>query len=322
FFHHRDLDLRKRVEKTLANAPPVVAQRIDALGDEATLDDLLSVLPTGRLDGALLSRKTRAHWIYALVSAAFFLGTILVLFPRGTETARQLLLAGAFTGTVGIFFLLAVQAIASSTGGMWIRGGGKAAIIYLILKFIGFSYRAALDPDNGFLASFFGFTCGVGLCEELSKAIPVIFHYRTGGKMTWRGASLWGMASGVGFGVSEGITYSSDFYNGIEGGEIYIVRFVSCVALHAFWAAAAGIALSKASDALSAPGETRAAWIPILKAVAVPMVLHGLYDTLLKQDHGIPAFVVAALSFAWLALQIELARKEDGRSAAPALNSA
>ena len=47
----------------------------------------------------------------------------------------------------------------------------------------------------------------------------------------------------AGFGVSEGITYASSYYNGVEELPIYVVRFVSCVALHAMWSAAAGITL-------------------------------------------------------------------------------
>src|SRR5207248_2459282 len=86
-----------------------------------------------------------------------------------------------------------------------------------------------------------GFTCGVGLCEELCKAAPLLLHYHNKAEYTWRTAMLIGLASGIGFGVSEGITYSSDFYNGIDTGGIYLVRFISCVALHAVWSGAAGI---------------------------------------------------------------------------------
>ena len=63
--------------------------------------------------------------------------------------------------------------------------------------------------------------------------------------MGWRGACLLGLASGIGFGVSEGIMYSSTQYNGWSGSDIYIVRFVSCVALHAMWAASVGIAIAR-----------------------------------------------------------------------------
>ena len=45
-----------------------------------------------------------------------------------------------------------------------------------------------------------------------------------------------------------------------------------------------------------------------LRVLAVPMVLHGFYDTLLKKDMNVWALVVAFASFAWFAAQIERAR--------------
>ncbi len=113
---------------------------------------------------------------------------------------------------------------------------GIAFLIILIIKFIAFSYVCALQPDNGFPISFFGFTFGVGLCEELCKAMPVAFYVSGSPKRDFRTVCLIGLASGVGFGVSEGITYSSDYYNGLTDGWIYLIRFASCVSLHAIWA--------------------------------------------------------------------------------------
>ena len=59
--------------------------------------------------------------------------------------------------------------------------------------------------------------------------------------MTWRGACLWGMASGVGFGLAEGVLYAGQSYNGVAPAGIYLVRFASCVALHAVWSGSVGI---------------------------------------------------------------------------------
>jgi hypothetical protein len=44
----------------------------------------------------------------------------------------------------------------------------------------------------------------------------------------------------------------------------------------------------------------------------MPMVLHGLYDTLLKKDYSVGALVVAVVSFVYLAGLIEWSlRKKD-----------
>jgi RsiW-degrading membrane proteinase PrsW (M82 family) len=178
----------------------------------------------------------------------------------------------------------------------------------LILAFIGWSYRSALDPDSNLLLSAVGFTFGVGLCEELTKALPLFFYFQRDAAMGWRGACLWGLASGVGFGVSEGIMYAGDHYNGISGGEIYIVRFVSCVALHAMWAASVGIAIARQIEEYEKASDNGEFALFMLRMLAVPMVLHGLYDTLLKKDMNVYALVIAVLSFGWLAMQIEKAR--------------
>jgi RsiW-degrading membrane proteinase PrsW (M82 family) len=260
------------------------------------------------------------HWGFALASGIVFLSAILMIFPRRREEVSKILLVTAFTATVGIFLLLAFQWIASATEGVWLRGRGIVMIFFYIAKFIAYSYSAALEPANGFIASFFGFTLGVGLCEELCKALPLLYRYRTAGELTIKTACLWGLASGVGFGVSEGISYSSDFYNGISGGEIYLVRFLSCVALHAVWSGAVAVTIHRQQHLI----HHSESWWELLGyavlIILVPMVLHGLYDTLLKKDYPGLALVVAIASFGWLMFQIEAAWRiygdvEEGGSA-------
>jgi RsiW-degrading membrane proteinase PrsW (M82 family) len=117
----------------------------------------------------------------------------------------------------------------------------------------------------------------------------------------------------VGFGVSEAISYAADYYNGVHGGEIYLVRFISCVALHGVWSAAAGITIFRHQDKL----EQEQHWLGYLLLAAVlvaaPMVLHGLYDTLLKKEMNVAALVVAIASFAYLAYQVEFTHRKEMR---------
>jgi RsiW-degrading membrane proteinase PrsW (M82 family) len=274
---------------------------------------------TDKLPGALLARHTIGHWVFAAISAASFLGAIVALFPRGTATPRHLLLAGAFTGTIGIVLLLLLQMVAAGSGGFRFRGRGGILIIVLLV--IGYSYSAALNPENGFLPSFVGFTLGVGFCEELTKALPLLHLVRflpnargeSVLRMDWRTLCALGLASGVGFGVSEGITYSADYYNGVEGPAIYVVRFVSCVALHAMWAASAGLVLSKRQETVQGELEW-AILLPLAQILAVPMVLHGLYDTLLKRDMPLFALGVAIASFFWLVYCLEIAQQGEPAS--------
>jgi len=304
-FTPNDEDPEKRLHHMIERDPSL-AKKLAKL-EEPTKNEILATLPDHRIEGAFHSQDTGAHWIYALLSAGAFWGLILLLYPLGRATSKQIWVAGIFTGTIGILLLLGLQWIAFATQGTWIRGRSILVIIFYIVKFIGFSYRAALDPENGFLLSMLGFTFGVGLCEELCKALPLIWHFkRTTSARTVldvRGAVGWGLATGIGFGVSEGITYSSDSYNGISSGGIYVVRFVSCVALHAVWSGTNALFLWKQQAEFDGIDTWYDWFLPLLKALGLSMVLHGLYDTLLKRDMEIGALVAAVASFAlffWL----------------------
>ena len=292
----KEEDFEKRFLKTLSNNPDVVER---AKAGELEGDQIILALPERRIEGAFLPKDTWAHWMYAAIAAACLWGAILLLYPLGNATSGQLWRIGIFTGTIGILMLIGIQYVAEYTQGLVIVGRSVLVIFFYILKFIGFSYRAALDRDNGFLMSMMGFTFGVGLCEELFKALPLLWHYRRKATIDLRGAIAWGLASGIGFGISEGIMYSSDFYNGFSTSGIYVVRFVSCVALHAVWTGATAVLIYRRQQELR-DVDVWFGWpIPVLKILAVSMVLHGLYDTLLKRDMEFMAVVTAVASFVW-----------------------
>jgi RsiW-degrading membrane proteinase PrsW (M82 family) len=277
--------------------------------EEMSLDDLMSMLPQRKLEGAFLARNSHLHWLFALLSVVTYMTFFVFLASDNSAKSWHLLGLGTFTATVGIVLLLIVQAL-SMIG--FVGGGGIVGLILAVLSLIGLSYSAALDPDIGFFGSFVGFTCGVGLCEELCKALPILVYYRIGNTQNWRGAFLWGLASGTGFGVSEGIMYSGDFYNGICGPGIYVVRFVSCVALHAIWTGSVAISINQRQSLIQEEQEHWPIYVlAVLWMIAIPMVLHGLYDTLLKKDLELLALVVAAASFGYLAWVISRLRHSD-----------
>ncbi len=313
-------DFIQRLNETIDAAPPDVQRNADQvllrLGEgKGSLEDIFLALPEHRLRGALLPRDSWAHWLFTLGAVLLFLVFLLALSTDGSASAREILPIGLFTATIGILFLVIVQWLAMWSQGMIIIPRSIVGILFYIVKFIGYSYRAALDPDNGFVLSFMGFTLGVGLCEEICKALPLFWHYRRPNEQTWRGAYLWGLASGAGFGLAESITYASDFYNGVQGAGIYVVRNISCVALHALWTGSAAIMIHQKQHLLQAD----MAWHDLVARsiflVSVPMVLHGLYDTLLKKEMNALALGVAALSFLYLAFLISRLRGGDDQAA-------
>jgi RsiW-degrading membrane proteinase PrsW (M82 family) len=307
----------ERLERTIDQAPPAVQERVghvvQAMQEgKADENDLFAALPEGRFAGSHLPRKTFVHFLYGLAAAlGFFVFGIFML--RSDESHPwHLPLIGLFTGTVGIVFLFIAQILATwSQGHFLISRNIFILVIFWIAWAIGFSYRAALDPSNGFISSFLGFTFGVGLCEEVCKALPLIAYYRRPGNASWHQACSWGFASGAGFGVAEAIMYSGNFYNGISTSGIYIVRFVSCVALHAIWSVSVALFIHKHQFIIQG-AEGWLDFIPrVVAVVAVPMVLHGLYDTALKKELNLLALIAALVSFAWLVWCMETTRGLD-----------
>jgi protease PrsW len=309
-------DFEAHLDETIKQAPLEdqirIYKTIAAIEDgKASLDDLFAAMPGGKFVGAFLPRNSYLHWGFALMATILFMTFFLVLGSSGTAKPAHLLAVGLFTATIGIVFLLIVQWLAEASRGVWIRGGGLLAILMVILKIIGYSYRAAMDSDSNFVFSFVGYTLGVGFCEEIVKALPILALYRRGTDQSWRGAFVWGLASGAGFGIAEGIMYSGSFYNGITGPAIYAVRFISCVALHALWTGTAAIIIHRKQELLWRSMEWYEYFVPLIVFIGVPMVLHGLYDTLLKKEMNGVALAVALLSFVFLAFQISRLHSAD-----------
>jgi RsiW-degrading membrane proteinase PrsW (M82 family) len=299
-------ELEERLTHTFAAHPDIEA-KLDSLKSTA---DFYALLPDGRIEGAHLSYFTRVHWAYAAIAAVGFFVACWLLFDPGKATISQWLIVLAVTATVGIISLLAFQWIAAVTQGVWLTGGSVLVILFYIVKFIGFSYSAAADPSTNFWLSFLGFTFGVGLCEEITKALPVIVWLGEDKKLDWRAACILGLASGVGFGVVEGIMYSGEHYNGIMSADIYLTRFISCVALHATWTAAVCLMAVRNLTGFNTSEATD--WtLHLLMIISVPAIMHGLYDTLLKKGFDGYALAVALASFAWLAFMLERARSSD-----------
>ena len=303
-FHQKDPTPLQRLEKTLKDQPSLRA-RVEAMlhSEAATLDDVLMALPGQRIDGlAHLPRKTDRHLVYAAFAAGLF-SLLIGVMAHKFAPAWKLALAAGFTATFGI------------------------ACLFLFHDFLGQGHQATLEEECGLIVNLVAFTAIVGLGEELCKALVVIFYLRTHKDATWRGACFWGMASGVGFGIAEAISYAARSYNGISQADTYLMRYASCVALHAVWSAAVGIALFNARhvvhqvvNAIVYLGDLDRWQLveAVLQVLGVAMFLHGAYDALLTQDLYVPALLTALASFGWLGWQIETAREREARERAVA----
>lgn len=304
-------DTTERLRRTLMQHPELAH-----LAAEGSTNDFLMALPDKKIDGALLPRDTMTHWTFALVSTVFFLGVISFLFRTRRAPPMSLFWRGLLIGTVGIALLLVFQLIAITSNAVGLRRAHPVVwIIFFAVQFIGYSYRCALDPNNGFFESFVGFTCGVGLCEEACKASLLLLHFRFAEKTAgWGTACAWGLACGAGFGVSEGIHYSGDMYNGLATADMYYVRFISCVTLHAIWSGCVAILMYRSRELFAGDAGWGDWIIAFIQCFWGSILLHGLYDTFLKKDMELWALGIALVSFFWLAYLIEESRKRTKKS--------
>jgi RsiW-degrading membrane proteinase PrsW (M82 family)/DNA-directed RNA polymerase subunit RPC12/RpoP len=274
---------------------------------QASLDDVISHFPNKKLKTAWLPRDTDMHYYIAVVAAAGFIFFICTCLPKGFSRVPILLIIGSFTGIIGTGILLIIQSI-SMTGWGLILAGPYAIIIFMI----GIAYRLLLNPDINFVIALASYTFGVGLLEEVIKAIPIFVIFMGRSRMRWHECCAVGMATGAGFGISEGVVYSSSMYNGLAEMQMYLVRFISCVMLHAIWSASSALFLHRFQKLTHGNLTLMKALYRMLILISIPMVLHGLYDTFLtKQMEGM-ALAVALLSFGWLVLMVETARDKDG----------
>ncbi|OWK45442.1 hypothetical protein FRUB_01773 [Fimbriiglobus ruber] len=311
--------IQRFIESAEQESPPERERILSRLDLDDSLDDQLSLLPRQRLRGAFLGRNSKAHWLIAGLTIVVYMAFFMFLASGGSAKPVQVLLVGLFTSTVGVGFLLLIQILAAVAGGGMIVRGGILTLILFVFKLIAFSYNAALDPENGFLLSFLGFTLGVGLLEEFVKSVALFWHRAAAEGRGWRGLFIWGLASGAGFGIAEGIMYSGNYYNGISGPGIYVVRFLSCVALHAIWSGSVAIFLYQKRDLFGAVDHWYEWIFPTLFVIAVPVLLHGLYDTCLKKEMNAVALLVAFASFGYLAFLFSRLQSVDDRIANKAM---
>ena len=126
--------------------------------------------------------------------------------------------------------------------------------------------------------SVIGYTLGVGITEELAKAVPLlIILYRAKEPLIPQTVVYYGLISGIAFGVWEGVEYQMtvnaeqeytvSFY-------LNILRLTSLPFLHACWCGITGYFLSFAN---LYPKYRKGLYV---LAFTIPALIHGLYDSI------------------------------------------
>jgi hypothetical protein len=248
------------------------------------------------LPGAAYERESATPWILAIVAGEIFWAYLLVAFPWGGSSLRKALGAGALA-LVAAGVTLLILKWGASLGSDTYRPRGRGAIFYYLLKFLGFSYEAGLNPRNGFFTPWICFTFGGGLLLSLARALPVLLWYRKNKALDVRGAVSWGLLGGASVGAMQAAFYGSSFFNGVAGLQTYLEMIVSGTALSAVCGGISALVLWRLEeDVLSMDGWHE--WLILILVVgAAGSAPHALYDTFWKAGSAGAAFAVAVLAF-------------------------
>ncbi len=173
-------------------------------------------------------------------------------------------------------------------------------LVSVLNRLPGLRELAGAAQDAGFLRRLAGSVLGVGLSEELVKAIPLLWIFvRNREPGTVREITYLGCISGFAFGVSEAVAYSIFYAQTVVRGDmplgVYVViqltRLITLPLLHAVFSGIAGqfIALG-----VETPRMRRAL---ILAGLAIAALLHGLYDVFATTVLGFALAVSTVLLF-------------------------
>lgn len=141
----------------------------------------------------------------------------------------------------------------------------------------GFSSLYSLTHSNSIVLRLIGFVFGVGILEESIKALPLLAIVKRANEPTIPQTLVYyGLISGIGFGVLEGVQYQTTVNSELGYNEAFfmnVARLTCLPFLHAIWSAIAGYYISFADL------YPRYRISLYFLAIAIPATLHGLYNT-------------------------------------------
>ena len=134
-----------------------------------------------------------------------------------------------------------------------------------------------MADSNALLIRFAGMFLGVGIHEELCKAAVIFWLARRPNKyLIPQTLVFYGMMSGLGFGIYEGVGYQQTF-NREQGVDmaylLNIARLTSLPFLHAIWT---GLAAYFISFAALYKRKQFGLWV---LAIGIPAFFHAIYNT-------------------------------------------
>jgi RsiW-degrading membrane proteinase PrsW (M82 family) len=228
-------------------------------------------------------RLLSAQWISdKQIVALMAIGCVpLLLVVISSNVLSYLGLAAYFSVLWGLFFFLVFKTPQSNS-----RDAVRVFFQTPLLALIVVTLAERIPPwsilyhwakEGTLLLRWLGMFFAVGIIEESCKAAPVFFLARKPGRILQpKTIMLYGMISGLGFGIWEGVQYQMGVNRnqGIDGAYfLNMLRLTSLPFIHAVWAGLSGYFIGFSM----LHGNKR--WALRVLAILVPAVLHATYNT-------------------------------------------
>ena len=194
------------------------------------------------------------------------------------------------TGLLVLYWIIEVLRIPAS-------GNYRVLIAHQIRSFISWSLQAANDPSASMLKQALGMTVGVGLLEELTKSVPVIYLILSrGSKYKDSNFMVVGFYSGLGFGIGEALYRFGPWTGNIEINSL-LIRWFHLIPSHAVWASIDAAFLGCVAPKIRSfyPDKIGLSIGYISMALIAMAELHGIYNVTVTR-FGILGFALSGLS--------------------------
>lgn len=264
----RDVLKQNRVKVHIKNNGSIINQ-IKVIGKELILPGF------GFIKKDLIKDK-KLIWLASIGLAPAFL----ITFTFGTLLTYYAI-SLYFSVIWGIFFYYMFSTKQVSTRNtviLFFLTQITAFILVNLQSFPPLSFLYALTESGNFFGQLVGYILGVGLTEETIKALPLLFLLRTTKEpLVPQTLVFYGLISGIGFGVLEGVHYQTTTNTtlGYDAAFFMNVARLTCLPfLHAIWAGIAGYFISFANII---PKYRQSLYV---LAILIPAILHGVYDVL------------------------------------------
>ncbi|MCU0525981.1 MAG: PrsW family glutamic-type intramembrane protease [Elainella sp. Prado103] len=253
--------------------------------------DFLASLRTFQLDSIFPYREVFSADLYRsnVVRLLLFLGLfplVINLLSRQASLDQIAWLIGIYSASIwGVVLYNLIQPVQFS----W-RNTLKCILFTTVIGIPLLLFFQQVPPfrtlyhaiNAGPLFRLVGFILGVGVLEEICKALPIYFLLARPRKLADPlSGAFYGAMSGLGFAIAEGVAYSFRYAAGLSRGQLDLssymaantIRFVSLPLFHAMLAGIVGYFIGLAVINPSRRGAI------VFIGILISATLHGLYNT-------------------------------------------